>query len=110
MNGRAFLQMMKEDLETSPEREKLMSVYAVMEHVISRRPDCEIDPSKNAEDCFQAIFEAAKKNESQDRKGSRYCFFGNDEAIAVVEKYLGLAAAGGGERTAPAPVNLEDFF
>ncbi len=116
MNGKAFIRMMREDIETHKDKNVLSGVVDVMEYVVNMHPDCEIDASKNVEDCYKAIFEAAKKNASADGK---YCCSTPSMSIEAVGKYLGIKVTGDGE-TANAVVKsspvgggaiaLEDFL
>ncbi|MBQ8323213.1 MAG: hypothetical protein IJX91_04530 [Clostridia bacterium] len=117
MNGKAFIRMMREDIETHKNKAVLSSVVDVMEYVINQHPDCEIDPHKNAEDCYTAIFEEVRVNTAQ-KEGTTYCCSTPSMSIEAVSKYLGLmkrtdkeqpkavptATAGGGE------IALEDFL
>ena len=117
MNGNAFIRMMYEDVETHPKKAVLKSVVGVMDYVVGLHPDCEIPSDKNAEDCYHAIFEAAKRN-SVDGQGNTWCVSTPDLTIEAVSKYLGLsetneqnqklvnvsASAGGGT------ISLEDFL
>lgn len=116
MNGKAFIRMMREDIETHKDKNVLSGVVDVMEYVVNMNPDCEIDASKNAEDCYKAIFEVAKKNASADGK---YCCSTHDMTIETVGKYLGIKVIGDGETAREAvkssPVGggaiaLEDFL
>lgn len=117
MNGNAFIRMMYEDVETHPKKAVLKSVVGVMDYVVGLHPDCEIPSDKNAEDCYRAIFEAAKRN-SVDGQGNTWCVSTPDLTIETVSKYLGLsetseknqkpvnvsASTGGGT------ISLEDFL
>ena len=116
MNGKAFIRMMREDIETHKDKNVLSGVVDVMEYVVNMNPDCEIDASKNAEDCYKAIFEAAKKNASAD---GEYCCSTPSMSIEAVGEYLGIKVAEGGETASAAvkssPVGggaiaLEDFL
>lgn len=90
MNGNAFIRMMYEDVETHPKKAVLKSVVGVMDYVVGLHPNCEIPSDKNAEDCYHAIFEAAKKN-SVEGQGNTWCVSTPELTIETVSKYLGLA-------------------
>lgn len=89
MNGTAFIRMMREDIETHKDKTALSSVGDVMEYVVKQNQGCDIDPSKNVEDCYKAIFEAAKKNACE-LAGNRGCCSTPDMSIAAVSEYLGI--------------------
>lgn len=112
MNGPAFIRMMREDIETHKDKTTLSAVVDVMEYVVGQNPDCDIEPSKNVEDCYKAIFEAAKKNASE-LAGQRGCCATPSMSISAVSAYLGVdanasapikATSGGGA------IALEDFL
>lgn len=112
MNGPAFIRMMREDVETHKDKTTLSAVVDVMEYVVEQNPDCDIEPSKNVEDCYKAIFEEAKKNACEIGGQRGYCAT-PDMSIAAVSAYLGVginvtpsikAASGGGA------IALEDFL
>ena len=123
MNGTAFIRMMREDLETDKNRKEHEPVVEVMEYVIGQHPGCEVDPSKNAEDCFKEIEKAAQKIFEKKTKGISAerlmakdakpvsVLIGHDEAIAIVSEYLGITQ---GDGTGSAPlqgaISLEDFL
>ncbi len=112
MKGQAFISMMREDIQTHKDKTTLSAVVDVMEYVVAQNPDCEIEPNKNVEDCYKAIFEAAKKNECE-MGGQRGCCTTPSMSISAVSAYLGVGAsavapikatAGGGT------IDLEDFL
>lgn len=116
MNGKAFIRMMREDIETHKDKNVLSGVVDVMEYVVNMHPDCEIDAGKNVEGCYKAIFEEAKKNASADGK---YCCSTPSMSIETVGKYLGIKVTGDGEKASVAVKSasvggdtllLEDFL
>ncbi len=118
MNGTAFIRMMREDLETDKNRKEHEPIVEVMEYVIGRHPGSEVDPSKNAEDCFKEIEKEAREIAEKKRKETAAAarpvsvVIGNDAAIAIVSKYLGITEESGetGRQTPKGTISLEDFL
>ncbi len=117
MNGNAFIRMMREDIETHKNKKILSSVVDVMEYVVAQHPDCDIPSNKNAEDCYQAIFEGAKRNTGT-TEGNTWCVSTPEQSILAVSEYLGLTTGKAyvpqQQATAPAvgggTISLEDFL
>lgn len=114
MNGKAFIRMMREDIETHKNKAVLSSVVDAMEYVVNGNLDCEIDSSKNAEDCYKTLFEAAKKTTGQG-SGNTWCCISGMDAFKVIKSYLGLGDEPAEfsivtEVSMNSTVNLEDFL
>lgn len=90
MDGKAFISMMRQDLVTNPDNERLLDIVELMDYVVIMHPGCEIDHTKNAEDAFQTIFRAAQSAEKTDSAGNRYGIVGHEASIRIMIEYLGL--------------------
>ena len=97
MKGTDFLEMCRQDIETSAEKEKLSSLLLAVEQIVRETPGCDIDGQKTLEDLYGKMEAFARENQ---KKG---CYaFVPSEAEKFIRDYLGL-----GERK---PVRLEDFL
>lgn len=97
MKGTDFLEMCRQDIETSAEKEKLSSLLLAVEQIVREAPGCDVDGQKTLEDLYGKMAEFAQKNQK-----TGYYAFVPSEAEKFIRDYLGL-----GERK---PVRLEDFL
>lgn len=104
MTGQAFIRLMREDIETHKDKEVLKNVVDCMEHVAGLHPNCEIDSTKTADECYKKIYEYAKGH-----KSGECAVVTPDKSIEIVTEYLGLKDAPAAPKVA-ARVALEDFF
>lgn len=113
MNGKAFIRMMREDLETSKDKVILSNVVDAMEYIVNENPHCEIDSHKNAEDCYKALFEKAKSSTGKS-EGNTLCSIGGENAYNTIKEYLGLSGKTSSVinvvGSSPDSINLEDFL
>ena len=110
MKAVEFIEMQKQDIETHKDKVILSEVVAAMAEVLKKHPDLEIDHTKTAEDCYNQMYEYAKKN-----KSNNAYVFTPIGTLQFIHKYLGLPEAY--EPQASVPVNtekkrrsLEEFF
>ena len=105
MTGQAFIEMMKQDIATSENKDLLSEVVAAMGHVVSLHPNCEIDSAKTADGCYKQIYDYASKN----KKGN-VCVVGHEKTIEIVAEYLGLTPVACEPKKQVGRVSLEDFL
>lgn len=102
MNGKAFIEMQRQDLVTYTGKEPLAAVVDAMEAVIKEHPGADIDATKTAEELYKKMAEKARVEKIA-------CFAGEALKKFIVE-YLGLNVGAGGGSNASDDINLEDFF
>lgn len=110
MNGNAFIRMMRDDIATHNRKIVYSEVVNVMEYVVRQNPGCEIDPTKNVEDCFKEIEKFARAHQNE-----RVGVVGHEQAISIVTKYLGLSDnttddTNAATQSVSRHIDLEDFM
>jgi len=101
MKKNEFIEMMRQDLETHPNKNQLIPVLECMKEILKRYPiDTEIDTQKAVEDCFNQIKEHARKKQ---QNGCYY--FTPQESTDFIAAYLGVEKVKQDCR-----VDLEDFL
>ena len=102
MNGKAFIEIQRQDLVTYTGKDPLAAVVDAMESVIKEHPGADIDAKKTAEELY-------KKMEEKARKEHITCFTG-EPLIKFIAEYLGINTESVGNKPTDDDVNLEDFF
>ena len=106
MNGLAFIRMMRDDIETHKDKERLSQVVDLMEYVVSLHPNCEIAPNKSAEECYKKLFDYA----SQNRGGENSVCLVPRKSIEIATEYLGLTVTTPATAVKATHVSLEEFL
>ena len=106
MNGTAFIRMMRDDIETHKDKERLSQVVDLMEYVVSLHPNCEIAPNKSVEECYKKLFDYASRN----RNGENSVCLVPSKSIEIATEYLGLTSSTPAVVPGTPHVVLEDFL
>lgn len=111
MEGKAFIKMMRQDIETHKQKEVLSTVVDAMEYIVNENPGCDIDSKKTAEECYQKLFDAARASTGE-QNGSKWCCATPAIAYKAIRDYLGLSSSSPvvSEVTTSDSINLEDFL
>ena len=112
MNGKDFIEMQKQDLETHKDKAMLLGVVTAMEEVLRGNENAEIDDKKTAEECFEKMREYARENASN----GMYCFT-QEAGEKFIAEYLGISVEKHSGQVTEEPKSaerkrrsLEDFF
>lgn len=111
MRADEFIEMQRQDIETHKNKAVLSEIVGAMTAALKDIPDAEIDHTKSAEECYAKMEEHAKKNQ----KNGSY-FFGMNETMEFIRKYLGVEGGEVKQPQAPTPskkrdkLKLEAFF
>ena len=116
MKAVEFIEMQKQDVETHKDKVVLSEVVAAMAAVLKGCPDVEIDHTKTAEDCFNQMYEYAKKH-----KDNNAYVFTPTGTLEFIRKYLGVPKVNVAQGQTEATIkeltkaekkrrSLEDFF
>ena len=102
MNGKAFIEMQRQDLVTYTGKDPLVAVVDAMAEIIKEHPGADIDAKKTAEELYKKMSEKASKEHIT-------CFAG-EQLKKFIAEYLGINTESIGGKPTDNDVNLEDFF
>ena len=110
MRAVEFIEMQRQDVETHKDKVILSEVVAAMAEVLKGTPNAEIDHTKTAEDCYNQMYEYAKKH-----KNNNAYVFTPSGTLLFIRKYLGVDGSIATPVITPVRVekarrSLEDFF
>jgi hypothetical protein len=106
MNGKDFIRMMRQDIDTDGDKERLAGVVAAMDAVIQMNPLAEIsDAGKTPQDCYKKMYEYALGHKS----GNYFCF-APEKAFEFISDYLGVKSKPQAGAAPAGIVDLEDFL
>ncbi len=110
MNGKDFILMQKQDLETYTGKDKpaLLDVVALMECIVNTVPGADIEHSKSAKECYKKMYDEAREKAFS----GTYCYHPS-ESEKFVRDYLGLSddlSKLTVLQSTAKKVNLSDFF
>lgn len=119
MNKADFLQVMRDDLVTDPEKATHEQIFMVVEWILGNSPD---DVEINSEKTLAGAYKHMYSNAAKKKQNNVYAYTPAD-TIATVSEYLGVnpPVFAGFNNSAPAPVapnsktiglslNLEDYL